>query len=193
MSFTYNQNIPNAPNAPSADQPLMEQNTNSNYNIWTTDHITFNNTTSGMHQWTQFPDFSSPVSPVSTASVMFPAAGSALNTRAQLFFKNSNATFPLSMVKAFGVFATTLSPTNPTLTNQYNVASITGNSTGFGSYTITLNSNVTSSDNVAVFLSLNVGVNNAIAIPWSFASNVLTLTPALNTAGKLVSFLILQI
>ena len=49
-NFTYNLNIPNGPDNPSNDQPLMEQNTNS-INSWTNvDHIGYNTNGSGIHK-----------------------------------------------------------------------------------------------------------------------------------------------
>jgi hypothetical protein len=41
-SISYNVNIPNAPNNPSNDQPLMQENTNAIQTIWAVDHISFN-------------------------------------------------------------------------------------------------------------------------------------------------------
>ena len=56
MSFSYNQNIPDGPNNPSADQPLMKINTNSIFNIIAVDHIGFNSTPGGYHNIIHFND-----------------------------------------------------------------------------------------------------------------------------------------
>ena len=56
-SISYNVNIPNAPNNPSNDQPLMQENTNAIQTIWAVDHISFNSgagLTSGHHAQVSF-------------------------------------------------------------------------------------------------------------------------------------------
>ncbi len=47
--FDYNVNIPDAPNNPSNDQPLMKTNTNSDFGIWNVNHIGFNQLNGGFH------------------------------------------------------------------------------------------------------------------------------------------------
>jgi len=42
MTITYTLGIPNGPNDPSDDQPLMQVNNDANAQIWGVDHITFN-------------------------------------------------------------------------------------------------------------------------------------------------------
>lgn len=50
MTFNaYTNNIPFATHDPSADQPIMLQNTNSTSNIWLTDHHGFNDNLGGYH------------------------------------------------------------------------------------------------------------------------------------------------
>lgn len=53
--FPYTINIPNGPNAPSADQPIMQQNTNSTSSLIAIDHYGFNNNLGGLHQQVQMP------------------------------------------------------------------------------------------------------------------------------------------
>ncbi len=48
MSYTLD--IPNAPNNPSRDQPLMKANTNAVNTLINQDHVTFNFSTSGYHK-----------------------------------------------------------------------------------------------------------------------------------------------
>jgi len=182
--IAFNQNIPNPPNNPSSDVPLMQSNTNSEFSIWAVDHFTFNNNNSGWHQQNTYPVFSTPSSPSSIgpeASVAYPSPGIADASHAQYYFQNALATFPLSAIKAFGVFVPSEIP--PVLTNGFNIAS-----TGFsaGTYTFTLNTNVVSGNNVAVLITnsrLNINAN------WTFSNPILSIT---NPAGN-CSFLVLQI
>jgi hypothetical protein len=48
-NFDYNLNIPNGPDNPSADWPLMQTNTNSTSGIIGVDHVTFENSNGGYH------------------------------------------------------------------------------------------------------------------------------------------------
>lgn len=47
--MSYTQDIPNAPNNPSQDQPLMKANTNAIFAYVEVDHVPFNQATSGYH------------------------------------------------------------------------------------------------------------------------------------------------
>lgn len=48
-NYTYTRDIPNAPNDPSRDQPIMKENTNSADSIWDVDHFGFNDNNGGLH------------------------------------------------------------------------------------------------------------------------------------------------
>lgn len=48
--FNYNRNIPDAPNNPSADQPLMKINTNSTDDLIDVDHFSFGENDGGYHR-----------------------------------------------------------------------------------------------------------------------------------------------
>jgi hypothetical protein len=48
-NFSYNQDIPDAPNNPSDDQPLMKTNTNSTFGIIAVDHVGFEQANGGYH------------------------------------------------------------------------------------------------------------------------------------------------
>lgn len=50
MTFTYNRDIPDAPNNPSNDQPLMKVNTNSADDLLAVDHFSFNVAKGGTHK-----------------------------------------------------------------------------------------------------------------------------------------------
>ena len=48
--FSYNRDIPDAPNSPSADQPLMKTNTNSIDDLIDVDHYSFDEANGGLHR-----------------------------------------------------------------------------------------------------------------------------------------------
>lgn len=50
MNLTYTTGIPDAPNNPSNDQPIMKVNNDSNNTIWTIDHFGFNDNQGGYHK-----------------------------------------------------------------------------------------------------------------------------------------------
>jgi len=52
--FTWNNNVPNAPNNPSVDQPNMLTNTQSDNSIWAVDHIGYNAVNGGIHNVIRF-------------------------------------------------------------------------------------------------------------------------------------------
>jgi hypothetical protein len=181
--FAFNDTIPATNNNPSTDQPVMLSNNASDLGIWSQDHIGYNTNYGGYHLQTTFPSFSTPPSlPGNPSSVAYPAAGTANATNASYYFENFTATYLLNCVKAFGVFTAGVAPS---FSNQYNCASVTGS--GVGPYTITLESNVVTGNNVIVFINTSSG-----DVPkWSFSGGVLTTTSGVTNASK-VCFAILQ-
>jgi hypothetical protein len=65
-NFTYNSDIPDAPNDPADDQPLMKVNTNSIASFVAVDHYGFNNNDGGTHQQSTY--VSQSVAPGTTAT-----------------------------------------------------------------------------------------------------------------------------
>ncbi len=55
MTFIYNRDIPDGPHNPSADQPLMKENTNSTDNLIAVDHYSFNLANGGKHKQVELP------------------------------------------------------------------------------------------------------------------------------------------
>ncbi len=53
--YAYNRDIPDAPNNPSADQPLMKTNTNNIDNIIDEDHFSFDENNGGLHRQVRLP------------------------------------------------------------------------------------------------------------------------------------------
>jgi len=90
MNLGYNTGIPNAPNNPSNDQPLMQTNTNS-INSWVqVDHAGFQNNQGGYH--TNIHMITQALSNTSTGTGQLYAAPSTTNfgTDNQLWFKTTN-------------------------------------------------------------------------------------------------------
>lgn len=90
-ALPFNNSIPASANNPANDQPLMLINNQSEFTIWTRDHIGYTVNNSGQHLQCSFPGVVSPASPTSISSILFPytdsgAGGSGLS---QLKFLNS--------------------------------------------------------------------------------------------------------
>jgi hypothetical protein len=192
MSFPYNNTTPASTEAPSVSQPKMLQNFTSIFNILPVDHIGFGNATGGQHKQNTYPNFVAPSAPTGTTTIAFPNIGIADPTNGQYYYINQNATFPLSAVKAFCVFAPAAGAVTPT--NAYNIASITGTLGATNQFNISLTPNVVFGSNVAVF----VNVNNTNGINWTYTfSNPLlalriTNSPSSGPAITAISVLVVQ-
>jgi hypothetical protein len=182
-NFNYNYNIPAANNNPSADQPLMLENYQSIHDWTEVDHVGYEVNNGGFHKQVTFNNTATPAAqtdPVSVAYTTNDVAG-----HPNLFFKNSQAAFMLSCVKAFGVFTTTNTASTVTALNSYNIN--TTISVSGSLYAITLNSNVVTGNNVIVVL----GTSSTTVNPtYSFSGGVLTIRS--NTVRQNISFLVLQ-
>lgn len=193
MSFqNYYVNIPAAANNPSNDQPLMETNTNSASQLWLQDHYGFKDNLGGQHKQVTFSKGSVgdnvPGAQSGANSVAYTNAGLADATLPQSLFMNRNGSFPMSAIRAFGVFPLVASGLTTPAANYYNInpsVAVSGNT-----YTVTLTANATSSDNVALFVCVNPNTLTYTRLNSSFASNVLTVTYAFTNGN--VSFAILQ-
>jgi hypothetical protein len=200
MTFTYTQGIPSATDNPSDDQPNMTINNDSNYAIWQVDHHGFApDPTGGQHIQQTYPGFANPSAPSASeaASVAYPAAGVDINTVAQYYFQNTAAIFPLSAIRAFGVFTPLEFPGNATIINSWNINAHVVQTDTATTYvwTIALKSGATSNDHAAVFVVAPSQTGSSAPIfQWTLVSNVLTITLFTNaTFNQNVSFLVLEI
>jgi hypothetical protein len=199
-NFPFNTGVPATDNNPSIDQPDMLENTGSENSIWAVDHISYNSNNGGSHLQTGFPDYRSPVLPsdggANHPSVAYPAAGVADNTNAQYYFQNALArAFPLSAIRSFGSFVSSSTSGNITPSIQYNVNGSIVQTVGSPntSFQITLNSNTTTTNNVAVFIFGSFSVQ---ALGYTFVSNILTFTALSSSVISVTptfNFLVLQI
>lgn len=70
-NFTYTTNIPAASHNPSADQPIMQTNTNSIDSLIQVDHYSFNDNNGGYHKQVNLVNEANPGTPAGVGSVLF--------------------------------------------------------------------------------------------------------------------------
>jgi len=202
MSFTYNNSIPAAGNNPSADQPIMLQNTKSIQNLIDVDHVDFNATSGqGEHKQVTFNAFNPPSAPSDPTAIAYIDAGLDAPTHPQGYFVNSQATMPLTAIKAFGTVVGTTPSGTITATNYFNInpSIVYTNSGSTKTFVITLVSGtVLSTNKAAVFIyigSTNPGnVTQISSYSFNAATNPTTLTIDIAFSGlPKLNFMILQI
>jgi hypothetical protein len=209
--FFINTTIPAPNNYPGDDQPIMTINTANTVGFLKVDHVAPGAAGAGFHQQVTFasPPPVLPILPGNPGAIADPASieytnnGVAITTTPQLYWQNSQQVYPLSALKAFGLFSTVASGP-ATLLNSWNVATVTLTGTdpyGGGQYVVTLNTNAISTINALV----NIYINATITVGGAFvnlgSTYTLTVSPGVLTIqpvttippGKLVSFQIFQI
>ena len=184
MSFTYTQNLPAAGNNPSNDQPNMLTNTNSIANIIAVDHVGFNTATAGQHEQCTFPGVVTPATPAGEASVLFPALGVADNAHPVLNYQNADLTFPLCLIRAYGVFTFT-SPSTIATVQLLNVTSVVYSS---GTAIVTIPANVLTGTSYAVFPYRSNGSTLPITI-----SSATSFTISSVSANATYAFIVTQL
>lgn len=147
MSFTYVQDIPFPTNSPSNDQPIMRTNTNSIYNIWEVDHFTFDESPQGTHKQITFSTENVPGAQTDPASTLYTDSGTA-STNAQMFYRNADTIIPVSLIKAYGVFASNGATSG---SQAYNLSAV--QNVGPITYTLTVPANVLTGTDYAVLLT----------------------------------------
>lgn len=169
MSFTFNDTIPAANNNPSNDQPVMLANNVATNGILAVDHVTFNNAFGGTHKQVTFSSENTAVTPTDPSSVLFTTPGSA-STIADMRFINQNATFPVNLIRAYGVFDATGAIIG---TQSINLTVNLGTNpwTAGAGYTIFLNTNVVTGTAFGVLISPNQsGLNPLWGIGYAITS-----------------------
>ncbi len=197
--FTYDNTVPATNNSPSLDQPKMSVNAVSLGAIWDQDHIGFNANNGGTHLFNTYinnPNYITPIPAVSgLGGLAYTAAGTA-SPLCQYFLKNSTSTVMLSALRAFGNFTFTVAGSLITINNQYNIASITVSGANPYSFTITLNTGVTTTNfAIVLYNSQSGGFIAASTLTYGFSNNILTLnTPTLGGAitTLTINFAIIQ-
>jgi len=209
MSFTFNTGIPASNNNPSSDQPIMLTNNVSTDAILAVDHVSFNSTGSGgagasggQHLRVTYnskttPAPAAPVDPISiaytadaTSAAAVPTAISSASAVAQNFLINQNGTYPLTSIKAFGIFTVTPALVTFAPDMAFNVVNITKPGPSAQIYVINLVSGVVVGTTVVPFIT---STSNANIFTWSYAANTLTINAGTSSAGTKITFAILQI
>jgi len=93
-NFTYNRDIPDAPNNPSNDQPPMKVNTNSIDNLINEDHYAFNDNNGGLHKRVRLIDLLAiPGALAAGMGTLYTklATSSGVSTESNIFFTPDNS------------------------------------------------------------------------------------------------------
>jgi hypothetical protein len=203
MSYPINVNIPNAPNDPADDQPLMEQNFANISNYLNVDHVLAGQTGNGFHEQVTYFSENVPISlPVDPTAIAFTAnaqtivgvmtaqqATGSASPVAQDFFANANGVFPLNAIRAFGTFLTVGVTGAVTVVNGFNIVSVTYSSVT-KMYTINLTVGATNS---TTFIPIVTSGSFLEFFSAAATANTLTLTPKSGAfLGLSVNFVILQ-
>lgn len=187
MSFIFISSIPTASSIPSQDQNTLRTNAQSIQGLIAVDHVGFNAAvnTGGRHNQVTYNALQNPATPTDPVCILFPKNDS-FNHPNQ-FFINSQGTFLLSCVKAFGSFVCTSGNANISPINSFNISTtIAKPGPGQVTYVVTLTGNAVTGNNVVVLANSS---SASTAIGYSFSSGILTL---IADASSIVSFVILQ-
>lgn len=129
-NYTYNNNIPLSTDTPSISQGQLKTNCESVFSILEQDLYGFGNNNGGTHQQVTFPINNLPGAQSGLSSVEYTQPGSADPASSQLFFKNSRFVVPLSPIKAFALVTVNTGVNPQSLSNSYNITSVTRSSAG---------------------------------------------------------------
>lgn len=172
MSFTFSTTVPAAPDNPSVDQPDMLQNNVAINGILAVDHITFNLLGGGQHKQVTFNGKNVPGAQTDPQSTLYTnnvtATGTntaSASTVSSAYFRNQNAIYPISMVRAFGAF-----DAGGTSLNTWNMSATR---TAAGKFNITLATNAVTGFNYLVLLS-NTGNNANTFLDQTYSINTIT-------------------
>lgn len=196
MTWSFNNAIPAANNAPANDQPLMLQNNQSTASLVAVDHVGFNTAGGGQHLQITYNGLHPPgVAPTGLNSIGYTNIGIAKPASAQLFWQNQDSIFHQSAIRAWGKIteAGTIDSSQ-----SFNIASVTRPVLGL--YTITLTAGATESAAYSVITTSAINAGNfasieSYAITSATIFNVFISTPENTAIGRNApfSFLVLQI
>ncbi len=146
--FTFNTGIPAAGNNPSNDQPIMQANNVADAGIWNVDHVGFNQNNGGRHLQVTFNSKNTPGVQTDPISTLYTANGS-VSSVAELFYKNQNATFPISAIRAWALC------TPAGIVGSSNVASVARTiGQPAGVFTVTLATGAVSNSSMGILVSM---------------------------------------
>lgn len=194
--MTYNPSIPQSTNNLSVSQGDLLTNftqLNTQFGIDHDPFYTGSTNGDGFHKKVTLATKNTPGAQTDPSSAVYSGSGTASSV-AQLFYKNQNATYHLSPVKAWAYCAGTVaSPTNSVINSQSSgVTNVVRASTG--TYTITMPANTVSSADYAVIATATTasGGTNVVACIYQISSatsfTIRTIDPILNSVVNVTSF-----
>lgn len=202
--FTFSTVEPAAGSSPGGvSRDAMQKNNQSTFDILAVDHVTFNNTTGGLHKQVTYVNTESPSSPISPSTIAFTIPGQDDPTTPQNMFITQKATVPMSAVRAFCTFiAPSSAPGTIIPQNQWNVdpstnVTVTNPGGGIVIFSSKLIANAVSSNKVVVLITLS-----DVFVPFSpfyvatYTGGVLQLNIRLRIAGttfpQTINYVVLQ-
>lgn len=201
--MAYLTTIPAAGNKLSVDQPQIKENFSVADTSFGIDHAAFTDTSgdTGKHKQVTVYGKNVPAAPTDPESVIYTDSGVA-STNAFLNFINESGIFPLSSIRAFGVWNGVTASTSPvTPLTKFNVASIAAVKTSPGgidiiTYTITLTANSLGSADALIvpvfFSTLTASVSFSTPdVGISNTASVITLVTR-SLASRRVGFVAIQ-
>lgn len=192
MTFPINTNIPNGPNDPADDQVEIRTNFSNINSYLQVDHVEAGAIGNGEHLQVTYNSFNPPSAPSDSVGIAFTDAGIARPASPMNYYINSQGTFPMTALRAFGVFTTQNIDGAVVAGNGFNIVSITASASG-QTYTIVLTTNSVNSDDVAIMVSTSfVAAGSFQNIAYSFTGSTLTITGVNQPSAKL-SFFVYQI
>lgn len=187
-NITYTEDIPNPPNDPSVDAPVMQQNTNAVATLLEEDHYGFNDNDGGEHQFVRIPNHVTPSSPDDAEDSSIYTATSAVSGKANLLFQNQNATYLLSSIKAMGII--TVTGSNSATIAGYNLV---GTATKVGDIiTFALSANV-APGSTPIFLNSAYLSGNRNVASFSYSDPTVTLTLSGSSSSGTIHFALLEL
>jgi len=172
MNFGYTQNIPFSTHNPSDDQPLMLQNTNSEFGIWQIDHFGFKDANGGLHKQVRMPQEALPTVGVGFGGLYVNAAPnlSSIN-KSNLFYTPDNSGIAYQLTR-------TDTPNSATFGTNTNYPSVIIDANQVGGWTFLPGGLI-----LQYGTMLATSNETEIAFPVPFPSAVFSLSAILNQIG----------
>lgn len=173
MTFPIDTNIPAATNYPGDDQPRIKANFTSISGYLAVDHVAPGTANAGDHKQVTVASKNVPGGlTTDPASILYTGNGVASSV-AQMFWVNQSSRFHMSAIRAWGFIRVSLPPPGPptaqTITQTYNVASVSR--TAAGNYVVTLSAGAVDSNDYAVLVSSRMTSNFLLGVIPGYTIN----------------------
>lgn len=193
MSYPINTTIPNEPDDPVDDCPLMRGNFLNIKNFLEVDHVSPGAAGNGYHKEVTFFNKVAQGVPVDPTSVLYTESGTA-STVADMRYRNANAVFPVSALRLCCIFeAKAVIPVGDPvpIINGFNVTSITKITSNL--YQLTIPANIYQLTPRAMIIAQEMVGNStgaSASLSVAITATTLTLSPS---SDRYVSIVVLQI